>query len=98
MAFHGILIIACIRHENNNDRDKGMSLAERLYTSALSTIFAAAAVGVGHGAEQYLYEALKHPVAGDVVLEAAIGVGIAGVALLAASGALYFGKETIHPR
>jgi hypothetical protein len=73
-----------------------MSIVERLYTGALSTILSAASVGVGYGAEQRIVQTFKdavsgHAVTGDVVLGTAIALGVTGLALLAASGAVYFG-------
>lgn len=79
-----------------------MSLAKRLFTGAYSALFTAAAIGAGYEAEQCIATTFKaaasqYAAAGDVVLGTALSIGVSGLALLAAAGAVWMGKQTIHP-
>jgi hypothetical protein len=75
-----------------------VSLAERLLTGGLSTLFTAVTVGLGCGIEQCLTETFKYATStSDMVLGTAAGVALAGLSLLSASGAVWMGKKTVHP-
>jgi hypothetical protein len=79
-----------------------MSIAERLFTGGFSAVFSGVAGGAGYATEQCIKgvfddAAQAGTTTGDVILDTALAVCVAGATLLAAAGAVWWGKQTIHP-
>jgi hypothetical protein len=78
-----------------------MSAAERLFTGALTTLFTAVTLGLGFHTVKCITEVFKDVSrqygAEDVVMGSAVSIGLFGVTLMAAAGAVWMGEKTIHP-